>query len=87
MSDIKYNPLPRIRLARYFDECTEDEQEMELQHLGEEMIENAKIIDSWMSDIKGFKGNKFDTNNNRHRRLFAKLTMLNAELEEIFEAI
>jgi len=62
-----------------------DDKDISLLYLGEELAANIKRIDSWLSDEAGYKGNKFDPDNILHVRLFAKLDMLNDELENIIE--
>jgi len=82
---IQYDKLSKIRLTRHFDDMEQDDKETALLYLGEELVENIKIIDSWLSDEAGYKGNKFDSDNINHVRLFAKLDMLNEELENIIK--
>jgi len=85
MMNIKYDRLSKIRLTRGFNDMDSDDQDTSLLYLGEELIENIQKIDSWMSDENGDRGNKFDPTNINHVRLFAKLNMLNEELESIIE--
>jgi hypothetical protein len=85
MMNIKYDKLSKIRLTRGFNDMESDDKETALLYLGEELTEKIKRIDSWMSDEKGFEGNKFDPDNINHVRLFAKLDMINEELENIIE--
>jgi hypothetical protein len=85
MMNIKYDKLSKIRLTRGFNDMDSDDQDTSLLYLGEELIENIQKIDSWMSDEAGDRGNKFDPTNINHVRLFAKLNMLNDELENIIE--
>jgi len=85
MMNIKYDKLSKIRSTRYFNDMESDDKETTLLYLGEELCEKIKRIDSWMSDEDGDRGNKFDPTNINHVRLFAKLDMLNEELENIIE--
>ena len=85
MMNIKYDKLSKIRLTRGFNDMDSDDKDTSLLYLGEELIENIQKIDSWMSDEAGDGGNKFDPDNINHVRLFAKLNMLNEELENIIE--
>ena len=85
MMNIKYDKLSKIRLTRHFNDMGQDDKETSLLYLGEELVENIKRIDSWLSDEAGYEGNKFDPDNINHVRLFAKLDLLNQELENIIE--
>ena len=85
MMNIKYDKLSKIRLIRHFNDMDKDDKDISLLYLGEELVENIKRIDSFLSDEKGYKGNKFDPDNINHVRLFAKLDLLNDELENIIK--
>ena len=85
MMNIKYDKPSKIRATRHFNDMGQDDKETSLLYLGEELAANIKRIDSWLSDEAGYKGNKFDPDNINHVRLFAKLDMLNDELENIIE--
>jgi len=43
------------------------------------------MLDQWLSDVNGFEGVKFDSNDPEHMRIFAKLDMINDELSDIVE--
>jgi len=83
--NIKYDKPSKIRATRHFNDMGQDDKETSLLYLGEELVENIKRIDSWLSDEAGYEGNKFDPDNINHVRLFAKLDLLNQELENIIE--
>jgi len=85
MMNIKYDRLSKIRLTRHFNDMDSDDKDISLLYLGEELVENIKRIDSFLSDEDGDRGNKFDPDNILHVRLFAKLDMLNDELENIIK--
>ena len=85
MKDITYNKLNKIRSTRYFNDMEQDDKETTLLYLGEELVEKIKRIDAWMSDEKGFEGTMFDSDNDDHIRLFAKLDMINEELMDVIE--
>ena len=85
MKDITYNKTSLIRSVRYFNEYEEEDKTYSALALGEELMEKVKRIDSWLSDEKGFHGNKFDWDDDDHIRLFAKLDLLNEELMDIIE--
>ena len=81
MMNIKYDRLATIRSTRYFNDMEQGDKEMSLQYLGEELIENSEIIDRFLSNENG----GFDCNNIKHARLFARIELLNEELENIIE--
>lgn len=76
---VTYNKLDIIRTVRYFNEYTDEDRGMALYYLGEELIENAKRLDKFLSDENG----GFDPNNEKHVRLFAKIDQINDELSDL----
>ena len=79
MMNIKYDKLSKISLIRHFNEYSEEDCNLAAFYLGEELIENAKRLDRFLSNENG----GFDRNNPKHVRLFAKLDMLNDELANL----
>jgi hypothetical protein len=87
MKDITYNKSSIVRGVRYFNEYEDDDKETTLLYLGEELVEKIKRIDMFLSDEKGYEGTMFDSDNNDHIRIFAKLDMINEELMDIIEKV
>ena len=81
--NITYDKLSKIRLTRGFNDMDSDDKETTLLYLGEELCSNAERLDRFLSDENG----GFDPDNINHVRLFAKLDLLNSELENLLETI
>jgi hypothetical protein len=77
---VTYNKLWKIRTERHFNDLKEEDRNLSAFYLGEDLIENAKRLDRFLSDENG----GFDPNNPKHIRLIAKLDMLNDELGELY---
>lgn len=73
---IKYDKLSLIRSVQYFNDYDQDDKDTSLLYLGEELVENAKRLDKFLSDEDG----GFDQDNDKHVKLFAKIDQLNEEL-------
>ena len=73
---MKYDKLSLIRSIQYFNDYDQDDKDTTLLYLGEELVENAKRLDKFLSDEDG----GFDQDNDRHVKLFAKIDQLNEEL-------
>ena len=73
---MKYDKLSLIRSVQYFNDYDQDDKDTTLLYLGEELVENAKRLDKFLSDEDG----GFDQDNDRHVKLFAKIDQLNEEL-------
>lgn len=65
--------------VNYYNEYSEEDKEMSRYYLGEELISNSKILDSFLSDANS----NFDSNNPKHVRIFAKLDRVNDILQEL----
>ena len=83
MKAIQYQKDLLQRYEEIFNEYEEDDKECAALHLGEDLQENTKMLDQWLSNVYGFKGIKFDSNDPEHMRIFAKLDMINDELSDI----
>ena len=76
---ITYNKLWKIRIERHFNDLKEEDRNLSALYLGEELIENAKRLDRFLSDENG----GFDPNNPKHVSLFARIDLINDELSEL----
>lgn len=86
MNDIQYNKRSLNNCALALYEIAEvNEHDYPLLALGEQLIDNIKRIDQWLSGVDGCNGNKFDVNNHTHVRLYAKLALLDIAIENIVE--
>ena len=85
MKAIQYKKDLLKRYEEIFNEYDEYDKDCAALHLGEDLQENTKMLDQWLSDVNGFEGVKFDSNDPEHMRIFAKLDMINDELSDIIE--
>ena len=71
------------RRAEYFNRYTSEDKEMACNYMMEEMVENAKKLDMFMNGTNG----KFDPENEKHVRIFAKCDIINDLLSSIVDDI
>ena len=76
---MKYDKLSLIRSIQYFNDYDQDDKDTSLLYLGEELVENSKRLDKFLSDEDG----GFDQDNDKHVKLFAKIDQLNEELASL----
>ena len=87
MKAIQYRKGLLERHEEIFNEYEADDKETAALYLGEDLQENATIIDKWLSDVYGFNSIKFDSNDPEHIRIYAKLDMINDELSDIINKL
>ena len=80
---MKYDKQQLQNSINYFNSYTDEDKEMSCFYLGEELVENSKILDRFLSDENG----GFDPDNEKHVKLFAKLDSLNDLMQDLTHKI
>lgn len=80
MNNIKHKIQSRID---YFNDYTDEDKEMACQYMMEEVVENAKRLDMFLNGINS----KFDPNNPKHVKIFAKLDIIGDELQMLVDEV
>ena len=80
MNNIKHKIQSRID---YFNDYTDEDKEMACQYMAEDLVENAKRLDMFLNGINS----KFDPNNPKHVKIFAKLDIIGDELQMLVDEV
>lgn len=80
MNNIKHKIQSRID---YFNDYTDEDKEMACQYMAEDLVENAKKLDMFLNGINS----KFDPNNPKHVKIFAKLDIIGDELQMLVDEV
>lgn len=80
MNNIKHKIQSRID---YFNDYTDEDKEMACQYMAEDLVENAKKLDMFLNGVNS----KFDPNNPKHVKIFAKMDIIGDELQMLVDEV
>ena len=80
---MRYDKQQLQNSINYFNQYTDEDKEMSCYYLGEELVQNSKLLDKFLSDENG----GFDPDNEQHVKLFAKVDAINDLLSDLAHGV